>query len=69
MKTYKIPVIWEMYGIVEIEADSLKAACEKVNYDSDETFIPKNGEFIEGSLKVDDNKAFIRSLNKRQAAG
>jgi hypothetical protein len=70
MKAYKIPVFWEMFGFVKIKADSLEEACEKVSCDSNETsIIPRKGEFIEGSLKVDDDKAFIRSLNENQTAG
>ena len=28
MKKYKIPCAWEMYGVMEVEADSLDAAIE-----------------------------------------
>ena len=48
-KIYKIPCSWVMSGTVEIEAESLEKALE-IAEDSD---LPEQGEFVEGSYKVD----------------
>jgi hypothetical protein len=50
MKTYKIPVVWQMYGYVEVEADSMSEAVNKA-YDAP---LPDNGEYLETSFEVDE---------------
>ncbi len=50
MKTYKIPVVWQMHGYVEVEADSMSEAVNKA-YD---TPLPDDGSYIEGSFEVDE---------------
>lgn len=47
---YRIPVSWEMYGHVEVEADSLEEAISIA--ESDETPLP-DGDYINGSFEVD----------------
>lgn len=49
MQTYKIPVTWESWGILNIEADSLQEALEK----ADVVGLPKNGEYIDDTFEVD----------------
>ena len=49
MKTYKIGVVWQMYGHVEVEANSL---AEAIN-EAQDAPLPDNGEYIEGSFEVD----------------
>ena len=51
MKTYKIGVVWQMYGSVEVEANSLAEAIHIVH--SRDVPLPENGEYIEGSFEVD----------------
>ena len=48
MKTYCIPVTWEMCGVYYIKAESEKAAIDIANKDT----LPF-GEYIEGSFKID----------------
>ena len=48
-KIYKIPCTWQMSGVYYIEAESLEKAFE-IAEDSD---LPEQGEFVEGSYKVD----------------
>ena len=48
MKTYKIGVVWQMYGSVEVEANSLTEAIHIVH--SRDVPLPENGEYIEGSF-------------------
>ncbi len=50
MKTYKIPVVWQMHGYVEVEADSMSEAVNKA-YDAP---LPDDGSYIEGSFEVDE---------------
>ena len=50
MKTYKIPVVWQMYGYVEVEADSMSEAT-LVAMDAP---LPDNGDYVEGSFEVDE---------------
>lgn len=46
---YKIPVIWQNWGIVEVEADNLEKAIELAK----EGGLPK-GEYIEDSFEIDE---------------
>ena len=50
MKNYKIPVSWEMYAWIDIQANSLKEAIKIA--ESDNTPLPK-GEYVDGSFDVD----------------
>ncbi len=47
-KTYKIPVIWEMFDYLVIEADSLSDAIEKAHQEP-----LTQGEYIDGSFSID----------------
>jgi len=53
MKTYKIPVFWQMIATVEVEAESLDEAMQIV----DNNPLPENGEYVGGSFEVDVNLA------------
>ena len=51
MKTYKIPVVFQMFGYVEMEADSIEDAVKKVvDYCLP---LPTDAEYVEGSFEVD----------------
>jgi hypothetical protein len=50
MKTYKIPVVWQMYGYVEVQAESMVEAT-LVAMDAP---LPDNGDYVEGSFEVDE---------------
>jgi hypothetical protein len=58
MKKYKIPVIWEYWGILEIEADNLEKA-KKEALESQR--LPRGGEYIEDSNRVDDEGCEIHN--------
>ena len=49
MNTYKIPCTWHLYGTHEIEANSIEEAAQK----AEDLPLPENGEYIEGSFRVD----------------
>lgn len=51
METYRIPLIWQMYGHCDIDANSLEDAIEIVL--EPDTPLP-DGYYVEGSVAVDD---------------
>jgi hypothetical protein len=51
MKKYKIPCVWESYGYMEIEAESIHQAIEIAELD--DTPLPKESSYIQGSFCVD----------------
>ena len=51
LRWYEIPCSWEVYGTVEVAANSLDAAIEKVE---DEGFpLPSRNSYVGGSFQVD----------------
>lgn len=63
MKTWKIPVVWQMMGTVTVEADTLEEAIEIAKDDAGVIPIPDNGTFLDGSWEVDcSDKDCIREL-------
>ena len=51
LRWYKIPCSWEVYGTVEVAANSLDDAIEKVE---DEDFpLPSRSSYVDGSFQVD----------------
>lgn len=56
MRRWKIPVIWEMYGTVYVEADTLEEAMDMA-YDSE---IPDDGEYLDGSFEVESDVDLVR---------
>ena len=46
----KLPVTWEAFGIVEIEANSIEEAVNYFNENSDYINMPKNSEYVDGSF-------------------
>ena len=51
MKIYKIGVVWQMYGTVEVDANNLEEAIHILH--STDVPLPDNGEYIDGSFEVD----------------
>lgn len=49
MKTYKIPVVWQVAGICEIKAESLQEAIDKAQ----EGNLPYDSSYIEDSFEID----------------
>jgi hypothetical protein len=54
MKTWKIPVTWEVYGTVNIEAESLDEAIQIFDETEDEMSLPTDSEYIDASFKRED---------------
>ena len=51
MKFYEIPCSWEVYGTVEVEANSLDEAIEKV--EADDFPLPDRNSYVDGSFEVE----------------
>ena len=58
MKQYKIPVIWECWGLVRVEANSLEEAKEKAIHH--ETPLP-DGDYIEDSQVIDEEGVLLHN--------
>lgn len=49
-KTYRIPVAWQMYGHITVEAENLEDAIEQA--EDTNTPLPE-GSYVQGSFEVD----------------
>lgn len=68
MKTWRIPVVWQEMGIVEIVADTLNEAME-IAKDADGTIpLPEDGYYLEDSweLATEDAQAIRAYYNGGQ---
>lgn len=52
-KWYKIPVTWESYGIIEVEAESLEQAIEEFDREEENYDLP-DAQYVDGSFKRED---------------
>ena len=59
MKTWKIPVIWQMSGLIYVEANTLEEAIDVVRCDN--APLPE-GDYLEGSFDVDNEIEDIREI-------
>ena len=50
-RSFKIPVVWEMCGMVTVEAKNLKEAIEIVKNDNDDIPLPE-GNYVDGSFQL-----------------
>ena len=69
MPKFKIPVTYEMYGTVDVEADTLADAVKKANDDIDELPLPDDPSYVEASYQIQDEDfgiegSLIENLNK-----
>ena len=51
LKVYKIPCSWQVYGIINVEAESWNEAIEKA--EADDTPLPTESEYIMSSFEID----------------
>ena len=59
-KYYEIPCTWEVYGTIEIEADSLEEAIELA--ERDDAPMPDDSDYVDGSFQVD--RDIAEEINK-----
>ena len=52
----KLPVTWEVCGMIEIEADSIDDAINKFDESIDFISLPDNGEYVDGSFDLSDRE-------------
>ena len=52
----KLPVTWEAFGIVEVEANSIEEAVNYFNENSDYIHMPKDSEYVDGSFNLSDSE-------------
>jgi pseudouridine-5'-phosphate glycosidase len=51
MKTYKVPVVYQMYGYVYVQAESMAEAVDEVR--TGDGALPDTADYVEGSFEVD----------------
>lgn len=64
MKTWKIPVVWSCWSMMEIEADSLEEALKKAAADEAPLPDPSESYYLEDSFEIDhgDDVEYIREV-------
>lgn len=61
MKEWRIPVVWQEYGFVNIEADTLAEAMKIARDDDGEIPLPE-GNYVDDSWQLDtDDADYVRS--------
>lgn len=65
-KMYKIPVVWQSWGLCEVEAFSLEEAIKKAQ----DGPLPKDGAYIDESIEVDlEGIAAYNNLSEEEVLG
>ena len=63
MKSWGIPVTWEVYGRVVIEANTLEEAMEKARDDEGVIPLPDENDYVDGSWRVtEEDVEIVRTL-------
>ena len=63
MKSWNIPVTWEVYGRVVIEANTLEEAMEKARDDEGVIPLPDENDYVDGSWRLtEEDVETVRSL-------
>lgn len=63
MKSWKIPVTWEVYGTVEVKANTLEEAIELARDKDGVLPLPDESYYVDGSWRVTEEESeFVRSL-------
>jgi|SaaInlV_135m_DNA_3_1039749.scaffolds.fasta_scaffold93466_2 hypothetical protein len=63
-KEYKIPCSWQMYGYLDVEAESWDEAIEKA--EDNGTPLPTDGSYVEASFEVDHDIIEFEREEERQ---
>ena len=62
LNMYKVPVVFQMMGYVEVFAESSEAAFKQVSENINSFSLPENAEYLEDSFEVDEDGAAIEVL-------
>lgn len=60
-QTYKIPVVYQMWGLVDVEATSLEEAVKYAKNHIDELPLPKIASYIDESYEIDEEAIAIHN--------
>lgn len=52
MKKFKVPVTWEVYATIEVEAETLEEAMKIAEDEDGEIPLPTQTEYVDGSWRV-----------------
>lgn len=52
MKKFKVPVTWEVYATIEVEAETLEEAMKIAKDEDGEIPLPTQTEYVDGSWRV-----------------
>lgn len=68
MKVWKIPVAWEMCGIVTVEANTLETAMDIARNESSNIQLPDDGNYVDGSwdLSMEEEDEIRSCYNNNQ---
>lgn len=55
-KVFKIPVSWEVFGEVKIEAESIEDALKIFKEKEDSLPLPTESTYVDGSFKLNDEE-------------
>lgn len=58
-KTFKVPVEWEVWDFVEVEAESFEKAIKYVLDNKDEIPLGTTPEYIDGSYKISSEEEIL----------
>ncbi len=56
MKKFSIPVTWEVWDKIEVEAETIEEAIKYVKENIDEIPLGTEPEYIDGSYRIDDGE-------------
>ena len=61
MKQWKIPVTWEVFAMLTVEADSLDEAMEIARDEANEIPCPTDNDYVDGSWRLSEEDIdFVR---------
>ncbi len=67
INTYKLPVIWEVYDTVKIEATSLEEAIEIFEETKDNIPLPTDPEYVDDSFQLSDSDIdYLKLFNQQK---
>lgn len=63
-RIYRVPVVYEMYGAVEVEAESAEEAYDKVKNHPDDFALPDESFYVDDSFRVadDDRESAVETI-------
>lgn len=65
MKTWKIPVTWEMCGIVSVKAKTLSEAMDTARDPEGNIPLPSNSNYVDGSWSLSsDDEDYVQLFQK-----